>query len=83
MSRSGTNTRQGPGVLRGELIKALEAQPHDTDVQVDLGGFLLDVVRVDYDEHRVSIVLGVLAEDIEDVVWHVVQRPWWRDRTSS
>jgi hypothetical protein len=65
-------------MLRDELIKALEAQPHDTDVQFDLGGFLLDVARVDYDEARVSIVLSTLAADIEEVVFHVAQRPWWR-----
>lgn len=63
---------------RDDLIKALQAQEVETDVQVSLGGFLLDLSRVDYDDERVAIVLETLTEDIEDVIVHVTARPWWR-----
>jgi hypothetical protein len=65
---------------RDELIKALEAQPHDTDIQVDVSDFLLDVVRVSYNEDRAAIVLSIAAEDLEDVVFHLARRPWRQER---
>ena len=49
---------------------------------MDLGGFLLDAARADFDEDRVSIVLGALAEEIEDVIFHVVH-PWWREQSCT
>ncbi|MCO8272686.1 hypothetical protein M1L60_19005 [Actinoplanes sp. TRM 88003] len=65
---------------RDELIKALEAQPHDTDVQVDISDFLLDVVRISYNDERAAIVLGIAEEDLEDVIFHLAQRPWRHPR---
>ena len=56
-------TRLGAQVNRDELAAALIAQPYDTDVQVNVGGFLIDITRVGFDRRRHAIVLELFAED--------------------
>lgn len=55
-------------MTRDEAVKALEAQPFDTDVQVNVGGFLIDVTQIDFDEPRHSIVLELCSEDAEQAM---------------
>jgi hypothetical protein len=55
-------------VNRDWLVKGLEAQTFDTDVQVNVGGFLIDVTGVRFDERRQSIVLDLVEDDTKDVV---------------
>jgi hypothetical protein len=57
-------------VNRDELTAALTAQPFDTDVQVNLGGLLIDVAHVDFDPRRHAIVLELCAEDTEQAMQH-------------
>ena len=66
--------------MRDELIKALEAQPENADVQLSIGDLLVDVVCVDYASDRQSIVLEMHPEDLEEVMCQVASRPWWRGR---
>ena len=55
-------------MTRDEVAAALEAQPFDTDVVANVGGYLIEVVKVGYDEKRHSIVLELLPEDTGDVL---------------
>jgi hypothetical protein len=49
------------------------------DVQVYVGGFLLDVDSVEVMEDRGAIVLRVPANDLRDVIGHILTRVrWWR-----
>jgi hypothetical protein len=50
-------------VNRDEVVKAIGAQPFDTDVQVDVGGFYIDTTRVRFDQARHSIVVELFEED--------------------
>jgi hypothetical protein len=53
---------------RGELAKALDNQPFDTDVQVNVGGFNLDVAAVRFDRIRHAIILDLFAEEGEQAL---------------
>jgi hypothetical protein len=55
-------------VNRDWLVKGLEAQTVDTDVQVNVGGFLIDITRVRFDEKRDSIVLDLFEDDTKEVL---------------
>ena len=55
---------------RDEVRSALRAQPFDTDVQVNVGGFLLDVARISFDTRRHAIVLDLFADDTEQAMTH-------------
>lgn len=57
---------------RDEAIQALDSQQSNTDVQILIGSFLLDVESVTYMEERDSIVLGVHGDDLRDAIVHVV-----------
>lgn len=64
---------------RDEMIKALSAQRRDTDVQVSVGGYLIDVDAVVFTAERDAIVLRMRADDLRDVIGHVVkEKKWWR-----
>lgn len=64
---------------RDEVIKALGSQRLNTDVQILIGRFLLDVESVTYVEERDSIVLGMRGDDLRDAIDHVVsEMHWWR-----
>jgi hypothetical protein len=65
-------------VLRDELLRALSAQPHDIDVCLNVGGILVDLVRVDHDDRRDSIVLEIHREDLESALITAASHPWWR-----
>lgn len=60
-------------VNRDEVVKVLAAQPYETDVQVNVGGFYVDVARVDFDERRHAIVVELMAEDAEQAMRHFVR----------
>jgi hypothetical protein len=53
---------------RGEVVKALEEWPCDTDVLVNVGGYVLDVAGVHFDRARHAIVLELFAEDAEQTM---------------
>lgn len=53
---------------RDWLVKGVEAQTFDTDVQVNVGGFLIDVSRVRFDERRHAIVLDLFEDDTKEVL---------------
>jgi hypothetical protein len=55
---------------RDETVKALETQPYDTDVQVNVGGFLIDVTEVTFDKGRHAIVVELFEEDAEQAMRH-------------
>jgi hypothetical protein len=60
-------------VNRDEFVKALHAQPFETDVQVNVGGFLIDITGVAFDTRRHAIVLELLTEDAEQAMSHFVR----------
>ena len=55
-------------MYRDEIATALMAQPFDADVRVNVGGMLIDVIRVGFDRRRHAIVLELFAEDAEQAV---------------
>ncbi len=55
-------------MTRDDITRAIDAQPFDTDVQVNVGGYLIDVTLVRYDERRHSIVLELFADDTRDAL---------------
>jgi len=67
-----TRVRRWSIVNRDEVVKVLAAQPYETDVQVNVGGFYVDVARVDFDERRHAIVVELMAEDAEQAMRHFV-----------
>ena len=67
---------------RDEAIDALRRQPADTDVQVCIGGYLLDVTVVDFAAARDAIVLHLRDDDLRDVLGEVLRaKRWWRSST--
>ncbi len=73
---------------RDEMVKVLEAQPFETDVQVNIGGFLIDIHRVTFDEQRHSIIVELFADDADDALRHflagcppVHPKPTWEGNT--
>jgi hypothetical protein len=60
-------------VNRDETVLALEAQPFDTDVQVNVGGFYLDVAAIRFDERRHAIVVELFGEDAEQAMRHFLR----------
>jgi hypothetical protein len=77
-----SETRCGVGSLvmrRDELINALRDQATNTDVQISIVGYLIDVDAVVFTVERDAIVLRVRADDLRDAIGHVVkERKWWR-----
>jgi hypothetical protein len=55
-------------MTRDEMAAALTAQPFDADVQVDVCGVLVDVIRVRYDPARDSVVLEVIERDAAEAL---------------
>jgi hypothetical protein len=60
-------------VNRADLVEALEAQPFETDVVVNVGGFLIDVSSIDFDPRRHTIVLELFPDDAEDALRHFLR----------
>lgn len=65
-------------MLRDDLVRALEAQPHNSDVRVRMGHIDVDVTRIDYDEQREVIVAEIHPDDLEGAMRIAVAGPWWR-----
>jgi hypothetical protein len=57
-------------VNRDELTAELAAQPFDTDVQVNVGGLLIDITHVDFEPRRHAIVLELCNEDAGQAIQH-------------
>ncbi len=57
-----------PAMKRDELVKALEAEPSNAEVQVCIGAHLVDVESVAFMEKRDSIVIHMRSDDISDVM---------------
>jgi hypothetical protein len=57
-------------VHRNELAAILMAQPFDTDVQVNVSGFLIDVTHAVFDHRRHAIILELFPEDAEQAMRH-------------
>lgn len=53
---------------RDEAVMALQAQPFDTDVQVNVGGFVIDVAAIRFDERRHTIVIELFGQDAEEAL---------------
>lgn len=66
-------------MLRDDLVRALQVQPHNTDVRLRVGWIDIDVIRARHDDEREAIVLGIRADDLESVLRMTATRPWWRD----
>jgi hypothetical protein len=59
-----------------ELIDALDVQPClDTDVQVDVGGVLIEVAAVGFDRARHTIVLHLAAGGTAESLRRLVVTP--------
>ncbi|MGK5682510.1 hypothetical protein [Actinoplanes sp. URMC 104] len=67
-------------MLRDELVKALEAQPWNTDVRLRVGKIDVDVTRVDHDPDREAIILEIHPDDLEGAVRAAAAGPWWRQK---
>lgn len=65
-------------VLRDDLIRALQAQPHNEDVRLEIGELFVDLTKIDYDPGRETIVLTPQPEDVEDALTRLAGRKWWR-----
>ncbi|GID28441.1 hypothetical protein [Paractinoplanes brasiliensis] len=74
------NFEGGGSVQRDDLVRALEVQPHNSDVRVRLGGIDVDLIRTDYDTERDAIVLDIHPDDLEDALRVAIAGPWWRRR---
>lgn len=53
---------------RDETRKALEAQPIDAEVVVNVSGTYVELTGIRYDSDRQSIVVEVLPEDLTDAL---------------
>jgi hypothetical protein len=77
--RNGDNDHLGGGngryrpVNRDETVEALTAQPFGTDVQVNVGGFYLDVAAIRFDERRHAIIIELFDEDAEQAMRHFLR----------
>ena len=60
-------------MTRDEIVNAVQVLPFGTDVQVNVGGFYIDVTRVHYDGARHSIVLDLLSDDADYAMRHFVK----------
>jgi hypothetical protein len=60
-------------VTRDEVVNAVQLLPFGAEVQVNVGGFYIDVTRVHYDRARHSIVLDLLSDDAEYAMRHFVK----------
>jgi hypothetical protein len=72
-ARRGAAVNGGGSVTREEIVNAVQVLPFGADVQVNVGGFYVDVTKVHYDAARHSIVLDLLSDDAEYAMWHFVK----------
>ncbi len=69
------------GMSRDELVTVLAGQPFDTDVQVNVGGFLIDLAGIQFDDRRHAIVIELCKDDADEVLSRRCRRAGCRTRT--
>ncbi len=53
---------------RDAVLAAIAGQPFDTDVQVNVRGFLIDLIAIEFDWRRQAIVVELAGDDVNEVL---------------